>query len=282
MQRSLIIAATLAMTGVAFADDPAPTPAPEPTPVPHLTLGAGRFVIAGSTVDMNLSKDNVAKPLSFAPGFLYGVNANFSFGVSHDGGSTVWTPRPAFPTISAKSGVATVTTIGNAGMCVTGSDNNCHNTYDNIGADSLFGITEGTFSLAGHPGLDIFSFDPGTLVFRAGVLGRVQATDQLSIVFDPRVKLGLTERDFNKEVIDVPVFVWYQLGDRFDVNVNSGIAGPFDGFGSTYTIPLGVGAIVRANNKLGVGVDLAFTNLFGKAGSADFRAADLRLVYSLK
>lgn len=300
LPKALFIAATsIATTGIAFAQDADPpadppveaTPPPTtdaaaaaPAGLPSLTLGKGKILIAGSTLNINLSADAVGKPVSIAPSIWYGVNEKLTLGVTHDGGSTQWSPRPAFRTISipAAPPLPAITASAGAGICLTGEENGCNKVYDNIGIDALYGLKHGKFSLAAHPALDVFSFDPFALKLRVGVLGRYMATDKVAIVFDPRIGFGLTERDAgNKEVLDIPLWVWFSVNEKLGAYVSTGINGPLDGFGDAFSVPLQVGASFMVNAKLTAGLDFAFTNLIGKNGDADGRALGLRVAYAL-
>ncbi|HWO21878.1 MAG TPA: hypothetical protein VNO30_24085 [Kofleriaceae bacterium] len=296
LSKALLIAtSSLAMTQIASAQD-APTegeaapppdgeakPAPEPEPardpgaVP-LTLYKGKILIAGSTVNINLSADAVGKPISLAPSVWYGIDDKLTVGLTHDGGSTVWTPRPGFRTITLDILGMTVTGLGGAGICLTGDENGCSGIYDNVGVDALYSIKNERFSLAAHPGIDVFSFDPFTLSLRVGVLGRYLVNDKIAVVFDPRIKIGITERDFNKETIDVPIWAWYAINDKISAYLHTGFNAAFDGFGDTLTIPLQLGANFMVNHNLTVGLDFGFPAI---DESADARVLGLRAAYAL-
>lgn len=254
-----------------------------------MPVGAGHILIAGSTLNINLSADAVGKPISLAPAVYYGVSNKLVVGLTHDGGSTPISPRPGIRVISITipnpidpTMSTTVTGAGGAGICLTGEDNGCGKVYDNVGADALFSVAEGKTALAVHGGLDVFSFDPNLLLqLRAGVLGSFAASDKLSIVFDPRISIGLTERDFNKESIDVPVWAWFKVNPKIGAYVHTGIAGPLDGFGDAFRVPVNVGGTFQANDKLGIGADFSFLNLLGKGSTADARMLGLRAQYAL-
>lgn len=305
-----VAAASLAFAGTALAQDAPPADPPagggdatppaggETTPppatgdatmaptsaLPPLTLGAGKIEIGGETVTINLSADAVGKPISLAPAIYYGVNDKLTVGVTHDAGSTMWSPRPAFRTITIVNPLdptMTLTGVGGAGICLTGEDNGCNKVYDNVGLDALFSLAMGKFSVAAHGGLDVFSFDPFTLSLRAGVLGRYEIAPKIAVSFDPRISIGLTERDFNKETIDVPAWLWFMASPKLAAYVSSGIAGPLDGFGDAFSIPLGVGANFNVNEKLSAGLDFQFLNIAGKNSTADARAIGIRVGYKL-
>ena len=248
-----------------------------------LTLMKGKIVVGGETVNIGLFPDppGAGKPISLAPSIWYGVSDKLTVGVTHDGGTTKWTPRPTvgFTTVDVLG--VPVPMVSGVGVCVSGTDGGCAKVYNNISIDALFSVKAEKFSLAAHPALDISSFDPFTLSLRIGALGRYMANDKISVAFDPRVKIGITERDFNKEAIDVPVWVWYQVNEKMGVALNTGISGPLDGFGDAFFVPVGFNFSMQVNAQLGVGADFSFLNLIGKNGDADGRMLGLRASYAL-
>lgn len=272
---------TATVDGAPAVDPAATGEGPMPGALPSLTLGAGKILIAGSTINIGLFPDNAGKPFSLAPSVYYGVNEKLTVGLTHDSGTTMWSPRPAlrFTTIDIL-GTPVVAAAG-AGICLSGEEGGCPKVYDNVGLDALYGIKDEKFSLAAHPGLDVFSFDPFVLQLRLGVLGRYAASDKLAIVFDPRIAIGITERDFNKERIDVPVWAWYMASAQLGVYLHTGINGPLDGFGDAFAVPVQVGANYMVNEKLTAGADFSFVNLLGKGGDADGKMIGLRAAYAL-
>jgi hypothetical protein len=295
----LVATGSLAMTQIASAQDTPPEgeaaappaeeakpPEGEPEPArapgaPPLTLYKGKILIAGSTLNVNMSAEAVGKPVSLAPSVWYGIDDKLTIGLTHDGGTTPWTPRPGFRSITIVLPPpigGSITALGGAGICLTGDENGCSGVYDNVGVDALYAIKNEQFSLAVHPGLDVFSFDPFTLSLRVGVLGRYLVNDKLSVVFDPRIKIGITERDFNKETIDIPVWGWYAINDKLGAYLHTGLSAAFDGFGDTIAIPLQLGATYTVNYNLSLGLDFGFTAI---NETADSRALGLRVAYAL-
>jgi len=257
-------------------------PAEGAAPMPGLTLMKGKVVIGGETVNIGLFPDNAGKPLSIAPSIWYGVSDKLTVGVTHDGGTTMWTPRPALGFAAIDILGVTVLAPSGVGICLSGTDGGCAKVYNNISVDALFSIKAEKFSLAAHPALDIGSFDPFTLSLRVGALGTYMASDKITVAFDPRIKIGLTERDAgNKEAIDVPVWIWFNINPKAHVAVNTGIAGPLDGFGDAFTVPVGFNFTYGVNEKLNVGADFSFLNLIGKNGDADAKMIGLRAAYAL-
>lgn len=248
---------------------------------PSLVVEKGKIQIMGSTLNINLSSDAVAKPVFLAPAVYYGVNEKLSVGLTHDSGTTMWTPRPGlrFTTIDILG--TPVQVAAGSGICITGEENGCPKVYDNIGLDALYSIKAEKFSLAAHGGLDVFSFDPMILQLRAGVLGRYMASDKIGIVFDPRVRIGLTERDFNKEAVDIPVWFWFHANEQLAAYVHTGLSSTFENFGDNLIVPVGVGANYSVNDKLMVGGDFHFVNLLGEGGTADARILGIRAAYKI-
>ncbi len=209
----------------------------------------------------------------------YGVDDKLTVGLTHDFGTTVWTPRPRSRTVTAFDGIGNpLPQTGGPGICITGDDNGCSGVYDNVGVDGLYALQRGRLDLAGHGGLDIGSFDPFLLQFRLGVLGRYTVNEWLSVVFDPRLRFGLTERDSNKELLDLPVWAWYAVDAKLGVYFHTGLSGELSSFGDTYAIPLQIGGSYQLNEQLSVGLDLGFTRV---NDSLDERALGLRATYAL-
>lgn len=264
---------------------PATTEAPmegAPAGMPGLTLMKGKIVIGGETVNIGLFPDNAGKPISIAPSIWYGVSDKLTVGVTHDGGTTMWTPRPSIGFATGSILGVPISIPNGNGICLTGTDGLCAKVYNNISVDGLFSIKAEKFSLAAHPALDIGSFDPLVLSLRVGALGTYAASDKIVVAFDPRIKIGLTERDGgNKENIDVPVWLWYMLNEKMGVAVNTGISGPLDGFGDAFFVPVGFNFTYKANEKLNVGADFSFLNLIGKNGDADAKMLGIRAQYAL-
>jgi hypothetical protein len=262
-------------------------------PIPLVGAGSlnpaakGKITITGSTVQINLSADAVGKPIAFAPSIYYGIDDKLAIGLTHDGGTTPITPRPGigFATITIPpipplpAQTITVPTFG--GICITGEENGCIDVYGNVGVDGIYALKDDKFSIAAHGGLDAFSLDPFVLSLRAGVLGRYMLADKMSLVFDPRLRIGITERDANKEVIDVPAWFWFSATPELSAYLHTGIWGPLDGFGDAFIVPVQVGANYDVNANLTAGLDFSFVNLLGNGGDADGRVLVVRGIYRI-
>jgi hypothetical protein len=217
-----------------------------------ITNPKGMIEIRGD-IGVNFSKSAVGKPFFIAPDIYYAVSDKLMVGLTHQ-----------------------------TGLCLSGKENGCAKVYNDLGLDALFSLTKSaTMELAAHGGFQILQLsDPMFAGLNVGVSGKFTA-GKIGVFFDPRIYIGVTERDFNKEVIYVPVSLGFQATPKLQAHVNTGIAGPLDGFGDFYQIPLGVGALFGVSNKLDVGADFTFPNIGGKGHTADSRILNLRVNFRL-
>jgi hypothetical protein len=252
---SLAMVVLAALTGPAAAQDDVPI-TKDNWPLAYndrpLTLAKGMLEIGGDTVRINLSKDAVGKPISFMPSIYYGVNEKLTVGAYHPVN----------------------------GICISGEENGCAKVYNDLAVHALYGLmTKGTFLLTAHAGLAFLSLsDPTAVGVQVGGLGQLTIS-KLAILFYPLLTVGVTERDAgNKEFLSIPVWFRYQVNPQLNPFLSTGIAGPLDGFGDAYAIPVGLGVLYAINNRLDVGTEFVFTNLAGKGGGADGRALFARVV----
>ncbi|MEJ7597355.1 MAG: hypothetical protein WKG01_05550 [Kofleriaceae bacterium] len=178
-------------------------------------------------------------------------------------------------------GSAPIVITAGSGICLSGEEKGCPKVYDNVGLDVLFGLKNEALSLAVHGGVDALSFDALTLQLRAGLLGRLSIGKNLTLAFDPRILVGLTERDFNKEAVDLPAWLWFDISTTLSVYLHSGISAPFDGFADSFAIPVQAGASFKVSEKLTVGGDFSFPNLLGKGSSSDSRTLGIRAAFAI-
>ncbi|HUQ04156.1 MAG TPA: hypothetical protein VM261_16770 [Kofleriaceae bacterium] len=229
---------------------------------PPMILPTGKIGVH-VTLGINLSTDAVAKPIAIAPDIWYGVMPKLEVGVVHSnyGLSGFWF-QPG------------------GGICVTGEENGCGKLYDGpVGLMANFLVSESaSMDLAVNGGIVIGSFDPLPLSLKVGVKGRYKS-GKIAVHFNPAIAIGLTERDGNKEEIMVPVMVGYAVNEKLHAGLQTGIAGPLDGFGDAFFVPVGLGALYGLNDKMSVGGAFNFVNLAGKNGGADFRTLDLMFMW---
>ncbi len=223
------------------------------------TLEAGRILLKVPVL-INLSKDLVGKPVSVAPDIYYGVNDDFTLGITHTNGSLVY---PA---------------IAGDGLCLTGDSNGCPKVYNNVGLDSLYRfINTPALQLAAHAGVYLWQIsDPLLTVLRVGAYGEWQA-GIFELRFDPGVFIGLNKRDAGniEQLIQVPVGGFVNVTPDLDVFVLAALTGPTKNFGDFWTGLLSFGASYAVNPMMDVGLAFDFPNLWGKNSSADSRQARL-------
>ena len=285
--------ATLAGPGRALAQDapaegtpPAegtarPAAATPATPAPSsgggyltptdVTLRQGAISIDGDVV-VNLSSDAVGEPVQIVPNLYYGVNDALTVGFAQNPGAEIFQ------------------TTG-SGLCITGSSKGCEHFYNNFSLDGLYSfLRSSTMDLAGHGGLDFVSLDPFQLSLRLGVKGKMMA-GPVVIVLDPSLNIGLNDRSFNKEVLQLPARVGFMATPQLNIGASIGLIGPVDGFGDAYTLPLGLGATFAVSNMIDVRAQFTLTDLTGHStgsgatgstgGAADGRALSVGAAYRM-
>lgn len=241
----------------------------------RMTLPQGAILIQ-AFLQVNMSTDLVAKPVSLAPDIWYGVNDDLTVGVIHSGqaGSGLW------------GGVG-------QGLCLTGEENGCAKLYNSVGLDARYHIyASGGMTAAIDGGLFAKTIDPFALSLKLGLTGRWQG-GALGLEFGPNVAIGLTEREGsaegevvvvgNQEVATIPVNVLYGISDQLGILAQVAATLPFDSLGDTYTIGVSAGVKYMVSQQLGV--DLAFSLPFIAGGAdgagADFRTLTLGVSYAL-
>jgi len=275
----------LASSGRAFAQDtPAegtPPAGGETTPPPaapsaassapisatEATLHQGGISIDGDLV-INLSKDAAGKPIQIVPNLYYGVSSELTVGFAHNTGAEIF-QAAAMP--------------GGLGLCLSGTSGNCAKVYNNFSLDALYSfLRSSTMDLAGHGGLDFRSLDPFWMSLRLGVKGKMMA-GPVMIVFDPSLGIALNKRDQNKDYLQVPVRVGYMVMPELNVGLSLGIAGQLDGFGDSYTFPLGIGGTYLINSSVDVRAQFAFNDLAAhlSTGAADIRTLSVGAAYHM-
>jgi hypothetical protein len=229
----------LALGGAARAED-----APPRKP-PGLTLDRGAANVT-VTLEANLAEDRVAKPLSIAPDVSYGVTDDLTLVLVH-------------------STFATTGFRGNAGagLCVTGDEGGCAHAYDNVGLDAIHGLRRGPFSFAVVAGAHFVSLDPAWFDLRAGA--RLRWTGgKLLVTFSPSVFFALSGRDDgNKETLWAPVFIGAKPIPPLTLGLGTGIKGPVEDFGDTWTFALVPSAQLAVTRRLALGASFALPKLLG-------------------
>ncbi len=236
------------------AVDPALGTAPELTPI---LLAPGRTEIRVPLV-IGLSSGSAGKPINVPLDVYYGVTESLTLGLTHSGG--VVQPTAPYPP--------------SQGLCFTGDgEGQCPKVYNNVGLDALYGILGGTLQLAAHGGLEVRSIaDPFQVALRLGVLFQAPLAERVALVTDPRVWIGLNERDVNQDRLDLPFAIQYWVTDPLRLAVRTVFGGPLDNFDAAYTGSLGLFGGFSITPAVEGFASFDFLNLYGKGGDADARA----------
>jgi hypothetical protein len=222
-----------------------------------VVLPNGMLEIRQVGLDINLSKDNAGKPIRLTiPNVSFGIADNLEVGIFSGDLS------PAFAPFGALSG-----------FCLSSSENCGDHRFDSIAVEAIYRFMAGPTQLAAHGVLNFTQIsDPMFSHLAAGVLGKY-TSGKFAVAFDPSIHFGLSHRDMgNKEFLSIPVSLQFQFAPNLAGFVNTGLFGPFDGFGDSYSIPVGLGALFNVNPMVDLGGAFTFENLLGKNNSADYRA----------
>jgi len=252
----------VAASSTAFADvndDVPPTttaPAGEYGVVRGIQGPAGMFS-ARVLLDVNLSSDQVGKPVSLAPDLFYSVTDRFQIGLLHQGPEG-WQTRPG------------------TGLCLTGTSNGCPHVYDNLGLDTMTGLVYGKVDLSAHVSFFFDSFDPTTTHLALGLAAKIHASDRVAITLDPKYGIATNDRETNDDYLIIPAEIGIQAAPKTGIKILTGLFGDVSAFGDTYQIPVGLGLVQNLNKHFDLGARFSFDNLLGKepdgVGRADARS----------
>lgn len=221
-----------------------------------LTLAAGLFEL-GVPVEINLSKDEVGKPVSIPLTAYYGLTNQLTVGVTHE-----------------------------RGLCLTGTSNGCDKVYDDVGFEARFLVApRGAFQAALIAGYLIHGISDFVSAVELGADLRYDILP-IAIRLRPTLGIGVTKRElFNKELLQVPLTIEFQATHQLVLEAFTGLNLVVDppapiAAGDTLTVPVGFAGIYTPSRTLDVGAEFRFENLLGKDGSADVRA--LRLFATIR
>jgi hypothetical protein len=139
----------------------------------------------------------------------------------------------------------------------------------------------GTTDVSIHGSLFFDSLDPMQTSLALGIAGKTHITETISLFFDPKIAIALSDRDVVEDVIYIPLELGVQSGAKNLVKVLTGLYGPLDGFGDAYRIPLGLGFVRNLNPHFDLGVRFSFDNLLGKQPAMTERADERSLALLL-
>lgn len=262
--RSLLLSSLVtlsALTSTALAEDDVPpstdAPAGQYAALRGVQGPKGMFS-AQLLLNINMSADLVGKPISLSPDLYYAISDKLQIGLVHQG-ALGWQTPPG------------------TSLCLTGSDNGCAEVYNNVGFDLMYGVLFGKtdLSLHGSVFLDRLT-DPLDAKVAIGVTGKQHFSEDVTLLFDPKIAIELSDRDVYDDILYIPVELGYQVGAPNLLKLLTGIYGPLDGFGDAFRVPLGVGYIRNINPHIDLGLRFSFDNLLGaeqmNVGRADERS----------
>jgi len=208
-----------------------------------LVPAKGMLEVRGDTLRVNLSKGSAFEPISVAPDIYYGIKESWTVGLTHQ-----------------------------TGICLTGSSGGCAKTYNDLGLELGFSLMgRGSFQLTAVGGTVVSSFaDPFTAGLSFGFLSKIKA-GKVAVFARPRLYVGLSNRDLQGDVVEIPVDLSYQLQPQTALSLETGVIGTLDNLSDNNQIPVGFAALFAINEKIDIGAAMRFTNLAGSDGGIDGR-----------
>lgn len=227
-----------------------------------LTLPRGTAEIV-LPIDLSLSSDRVASPITFAPSAHYGLTDGLTAGVRHF-----------------------------RGLCVTGTANGCPHVYEDVGVDVLGRLWRGGgVEVAAGASLDAAPIDPFTLSLGLRVVARWTG-GPFAFALAPSLSVGLDDRDGaqvkalpielplatyafgwvqevtgNREFLTVPATIQVQVFPPLALAAGGALVAPIDPREGTLadyaTFPVGAAVIVTPST-FDVGAAFTFGNLLGR------------------
>ncbi len=128
----------------------------------------------------------------------------------------------------------------------------------------MYGLLFGDFHLSLHSSLYLLRIsDPRWVMWTVGFMGKFHLTDFVALFFDPQVGISLSNRDFNKDQLFIPLELQIQAAPAVSLKILSGVSGQISSLGDTYRSPLGVGVVDNLTPNLDLGLRFSFDNLLG-------------------
>jgi hypothetical protein len=118
-------------------------------------------------------------------------------------------------------------------------------------------------AIAVHGGLIANTFDPFALSLKLGVRAGYLTNDYVHFELVPSVHVALTERDAQGDRIFVPFTTSILPSTDWSLQLETGIAGPLDGFEENVQVPLGLNITVRSNERVELLASYSFPAVLG-------------------
>jgi hypothetical protein len=208
----------------------------------QLALPAHKLVVNGF-LETSLSKNAAFKPVSISPDIWYGATDEVTLGLVH-------------------SSVGSTGFVGGVSdsLCLTGKKNGCRHPYPNVGADVRYRLAS-PFVL--DAGIFIRDTDPFQVAVKIGADARWRF-DRLTIEVLPSLFFGLNKRSKgigNKDWLYVPVTVSYEIVNKLELAIQTGVALQWEKAGDNYRIPVALAGRYQVTEKLGLGLAFALPSL---------------------
>jgi hypothetical protein len=275
LARTISFASILLAATTAFADDAVPqladaTVAEPAPPPPGLTLPAGKLAVQ-IDVQSNMTADAMGDSISLAPDLAFGITDAVTVALVH--------------TVNNSTGFWSGLSTGS--VCVAGEQ--CGDVYSTGALLSKIAVVNtARVALAGLGGV-VYNVDPFRLGLGAGAEALVRF-GKLGLHVKPTIYIGLNERDNvmgpNREFVNAPVSLLVAPRAGMQMGVQSGIAGPVDGFGDAYRVPVAVMASHAILPNLTGGLAFSLDRVTGGApagamtpGALDTRSLTLSVVW---
>lgn len=212
-----------------------------------ITLPQGMLEL-GVAAEVNLSKDQVGKPVNFPLYLAYGFTPNLELKI-----------------------------FSETGLCVTGTENGCAKAFNDLGARLTFAfLKDPNMAIGAFGGVVLRSFDPMWLALRAGLDSKFKLGSMFALRAELGLQFGINDRDLgNKELLWLMLEPQLQLGSAFAMYLKTGLGGPLDGFSDFVAIPVYLGGLFALSPLVDVGAEIGFPNLLGKHPLGD-SGADTR------
>lgn len=147
------------------------------------------------------------------------------------------------------------------GLCVTGEANGCARIYDSFNAGADYWAVMGNFNaIFWARGVVRSVADHWVGATLGASLGKALSGGKLLLGINPNMYIGFTKRGGgNTELLTVPIHAMYVLSARIMIGIQTGIAAPPDAIRDGYRLPLGIGVMFTAKERMAIG---AVFNLF--------------------
>lgn len=123
------------------------------------------------------------------------------------------------------------------------------------------GFNQTALSVTG--GVIANNYDPFALALKLGVRGSFLSTSSIQLQIVPNVHVALAERETQEDRLFVPVTVAMLPSEQVTLQLETGIAAPFDGFADNLQVPLGVNVGIAGGSGIDLVASFTFPAIYG-------------------